>query len=99
MLITARHKAALKEFVEKWNHDMEKVKKDGRLKIGTENQKNSITYIPNTVEETTEFTRLLITEMRLRGRSTLRKSLAQMQEELLECLTAEKYGGIDWTDK
>ena len=69
---------------------MEKVKKDGRLKIGTENQKNSITYIPNTVEETTEFTRLLITEMRLRGRSTLQKSLAQMQEELLECLTAEK---------
>ena len=39
------------------------VKSDGKLKIGLENERFSVNYVPNTVEETTDFTRLLIQEM------------------------------------
>ena len=69
---------------------MERVRKDGKLKNGLKNDCNSVNYVPNTVEETTEFTRLIIQEMRLRGRSTLRKDLGQLQDEMRECLTAEE---------
>ena len=68
---------------------MEFVKKQGKLKIGSENNRQSVNVVPTTVEESTYFTSLLIKEMRLRGRNTLQKYVAQLQDELCDCLTAE----------
>ena len=68
---------------------MELVKKQGKLKIGLENNRQSVNFVPTRVEESTDFTRLLIKMMRLRGRSMLRKDVAQLQDELRDCPTAE----------
>ena len=88
--VTARYQAALDELLSTWNLDMEKVRNEGTLKLGLEHDNKSVNFVPSTVEESTNFTRLLIKEMRLRGRSTLRKDLAQLQAELHDCLIAEK---------
>ena len=45
---------------------MEKVRAEGKLKIGKENNPFLVNYVPNTVDETTEFSRLLTKEMRPR---------------------------------
>ena len=68
---------------------MELVKSQGKLKIGLENNRQSVNFLPIRVEESTDFTRLLIKMMRLRGRSMLQKDVAQLQDELRDCLTAE----------
>ena len=59
------------------------------MKIGLENDRQSVNFVPTTVEEITDFTRILIKEMRLRSCSTLQKDVAQLQDELRDCLTAE----------
>ena len=86
---TAKCQAALDELVNQWNHDMERVKREGKFKIGVKSDKLSINYTPQTMDETTEFMLLLIKEMRLCGCSTLQKDLAQLQRELKEYLEAE----------
>ena len=67
-----------------------KLKNEGKLKIGLENDNQSIDFVPNTSEETTEFTLLLIKEIRLQGGSMLRKDIGQLQDKLQDCLQAEE---------
>ena len=45
-----------------WDHDMEKLRTEGKLKFRLENNPLLVNYIPNTVDETTELSRLLTTE-------------------------------------
>ena len=69
---------------------MEQVKSHGNLKLGTENNNNSVDFVPNSVEESLDFVSLLQKEMRLCGKEANNKSLSQLQVELCECLQAEK---------
>ena len=87
---TKKYEDALDELTTTWNHDMELVNNEGTLKLGLENNKKSVSFVPNNDEEGLVFTRLLMKEMRLRGRSTLGKNLNQIQAELKESLEAEK---------
>ena len=54
------------------------VRKEGKLKLLPEGKSNSIDYIPVDREQTVLYTTLLMKEMRLQGRSTLRKNLNQI---------------------
>ena len=85
-----KYEEALNELTTTWTHDMKKVRSEGKLKLGLENDKFSVDFVPNSVEESMLFVCLLKKEMRIRGRSTLRKNLNQMQSELKECLLAEQ---------
>ena len=67
---------------------MEPVQKKGKLRLGAENEPKSEFFIPNTIEETMTFSLLLIKEMWLRNKSTLKIILEQMQEELKQCMKA-----------
>jgi hypothetical protein len=87
--LIGRYKVALNDLMNQWSHDTEKVRAEGKLVSGAENNPRSITYVPNTMDDTMAYSRLLIKEMRLRRRSTLRKTLNQLQSELKECLAAE----------
>ena len=69
---------------------MEAVKNDGKLRLGSENDRLSVDFLPNTVDKTIAFTSLLMKEMYLRGKSTMWKTLNQIQAELKDCLIAEK---------
>ena len=88
--MTKRYEAALVELTESWNHDMERFNTEGKLKFGQENNKQSIDFVPNAVEENLEFVSLLKAEMRLRDKQTTNKILNQLRSELRECLEAEK---------
>ena len=87
---TKKYNDALDHLKSSWTHDMEPVRKEGKLRLGPENDLKSVFFIPNTIEETMSFSSLLTKEMRLRNKSTLRKTLEQMQEELKQCLEVEK---------
>ena len=87
---TKKYEAALDQLMESWTHDTEQVESHGKLKLGTENDKKSVDFVPNSVEESLDFVSLLQKEMRLRGKQANNKSLSQLQAELRECLQAEK---------
>ena len=87
---TRKYKEALDELMTLWDHDMKKVRKEGKLKLGLENNKYSVDFVPTSVEESMSFAALLKKEMCMRSRSTLRKDINQMQAELKECLLAEQ---------
>ena len=72
-----------------WDHDM-KSKKEGKLKLGLENSKYSVDFVPTSVEESMLFDALLKKEMCMRSRITLWKYINQMQTELKECLLVEQ---------
>ena len=87
---TKKYETALAELMDSWSHDMEQVRAHGKLKLGAENDKNSVDFVPNSIEESLDFVSLLRKEMRLRGKQANNKSLSQLQAELRECLQAEK---------
>ena len=58
--------------------------------MGLENDVKFVNFTPSTVEDTTDFTRMLIKEMRLHERSTLQKDLAQLQLEFRKSLEVEQ---------
>ena len=68
---------------------MEKVKAEVKLVLGAENDLKKVTYVPNNIDDTMEYSWLLIKEMRLHQRITLRKKINKLQSELKECLEAE----------
>ena len=68
----------------------EKGKKEGELKLGLENDKFLVNFVPNNIDESMLFDRLLKQDLSIRARSTLCKTLNQIQDELKECLLAEK---------
>ena len=86
---TMRYEIALNELITTWNHDMERVNREGEMTYGLENSHKSVNFVPTSLDGAAEFKRLLIKEMRLRGRSTLGKNLVQLQAEMQECLAAE----------
>ena len=87
---TQKYQSALDDLMESWDHDMEKVRREGKLKLLPERDSNSIDYVPNTAEEHIIFISLVKKEMRLRNRTTLRKNLNQLRAEVRECLVAEQ---------
>ena len=69
---------------------MEKVRKQGKLKLSNSQYTHSIDYLPANMEESMEFIGLLMNEMAIQDRSLAGKSVPQMREEIKACLEAEK---------
>lgn len=73
---------------------MEQVHAHGKLKLNApENNKYSVDFVPNSLEESLDFAALLRHEMRLHGKRASSKSINQLQTELRECLQAEENMG------
>ena len=48
---TRKYEEALDELMTSWDHDMKKLRKEGKLKLGLQNNKYSVDFVPTSVEE------------------------------------------------
>ena len=84
-----RFDTALEELKTQWQVDMEKIQKDGKLKLVGSPYKHSIDYTPATMEESMMLMSDVVHEMNLRGLPTTNKTINQMRHEIKESLEEE----------
>ena len=84
-----RFETALEELKTRWQVDMEKIQKDGKLKLIGSQYKHSLDYTPATMEESMMFMSDVVHKMNLRGLTTANKTINQMRHEIKEILEAE----------
>ena len=88
---TEKYRKALDDLVAQHQVDIEDIKKNGCLKYTLSKQeRNSIYYEPETMNECQTFSKKIVNEMRIRKRTTMRKTMNQMRAEISECLKIEE---------
>ena len=60
-----KYEKSLSELMESGSHNKEQVPADGKLKLGTENDKKLVNFVPKLVKESLDFVLLLRNEMQL----------------------------------
>ena len=77
-----KYEASLNHLQKQWTQDMEKIWKDGKLKLRDSQYKDSIDYIPANMDKSVQMIGLLMTEMRIRNRSPAGKSVPQIRQKI-----------------
>ena len=79
----------MEDLKNRWQFDTRRVDSKGKLKFIGSQYKNSIDYVPTTMEESLQFMANFMHELNIRDFTTAEKSLAVMRHEVKECLEAE----------
>ena len=86
----SKYQQVLYKLKERFDQDMDKLKKKGKLKLTSPEDKNSIGYVPDDIDKSMDFAQQIVCEMELRKKCTADKTINQMRNKSCECSEAEK---------